>query len=313
MRRASVRFVVFGLALVSRAWAGGGDCVPTEMLPDADAPVAQSSVKLRLVEPSNGAAVDANSVVVVEVDYQVARFLPDEFGLMMYFPALVSATSPHGPEGRYTLRQASGRVRLCVTMREVYDSPRLRWPLQMYVSLNKRAPNDSPRFSAVFEGVADSGTVALNSVAPTRETESLQASVVDPAYRDAVNSLAGTVAWTNALGQLCPRFPELEVEFTAAHGGWMSRNLTVIKQVRSLQRDLYARDIARADIVEEVMKRHDSVVLAKFSGMPEGELREQCRVFSRTLSDPRSDLQTASASQLAVIREKMPAKLPAER
>jgi hypothetical protein len=305
--------VIFMLALTPAARAAG-DCAPAEQLEEKAAPeaIADSAVRLRLVEPANGGAVDADSVLVVEVDYRVARFEPGKFGLMMYFPALVSATAPHGPEGRYELRQASGRVRLCVPLRPVYETARLRWPLSVSVTLNKAIPKSSPHFSAMFEHVAASEAVALNSVAPNRKTETLQAAVVDPEYRDAVTALTGTIVQMNALEQMCRRQPELEVEFTAALRGWTARNEPLIRQILTIQRDLYLRDMGRPEVVAEVMKLHLSAAEKALDELPADLKRAECQRYTRAFSNPRSDLETSGAAQLAVIRARTPAPLASD-
>lgn len=299
--------------LPSLVWAGSPDCAPVELpAPPADPGAPGSFVRMHLVDPANGGAVDADSIVVVEVDYRVADFQPGEFGLMMYFPALVSATSPLGPEGRYELQKGSGRVRLCVPLREIYATPRLRWPLQMYVSLNRRQENVSSRFSAMFAPVADSEPVPLNSVRPPDETRRRQGDTVEPAYRDAVTVLMGMVTGIEAAGTTCPLLPELEVEFTAAHRAWVARNAALIERVRALQRDLYSRDIDRADVVDEIMNLHMTTALNGLDDLPPDQLRTHCRQQSRALSNPRSDLEAAGAAQLAVIRAQAPSREPGE-
>ena len=309
MERLCVLFsLLLALPLTARAAEGG--CVPIEQPVPAGASESASYVRMQLVEPANAGAVNADSIVVVDVDYGVADFRPGEYGLMMYFQALVSSTSPAGPEGRYELPKASGRVRLCVPMREVYETPRLRWPLKMFVSLNKRKENVSPRFSAMFADVAESGVLPLNSVAPPRETERQQAQVVEPDYREAVTALMGMVTAADAAGIACAQIPDLEVEFTAAHRAWVARNSPVIDRVRALQRDLYMRDMGRTDIFDEVMNLHTTTALNGLDEMPAARLHAHCRHQSRAMSNPQSDLQTAGAAQLAVIQAQAPAGMP---
>jgi hypothetical protein len=311
MGRHCVLFVIAiamaqAMPLAARA---AGSCVPSEQpSPPPAAGTPKSFVRMQLVDPANGGAVDAGSVLVVDVDYAVADFEPGQYGLMVYFSALVSFTSPAGPEGRYELPRGSGRVRLCVPLRDIYAAPRLRWPLQMYVSLNKRQENVSPKFSAMFAPVANSERVSLNSVAPPRETERRQADAVDDMYRDAVTVVTGMIVNREAAGLRCSQVPELEVEFTAAHRGWMSRNQPVIDHVSTLQRDLYARDIGRQDIVDEIMNLHTTGALNRLDEMPADKLRSYCLQQSRAFSDPRSDLETAAAAQLAVMRAHAPAR-----
>jgi hypothetical protein len=294
-------------ALPTLAWAAGGECIPTELpAPTVDRDASGSFVRLQLVDPAYGGAVDADSTVVVDVDYRVADFKPGEYGLMIYFAALVASTSPFGPEGRYELQKASGRVRLCVPLREIYSTPRLRWPLEMSVTLNRREEHVSPRFSAMFASVADSKRVPLNSVQPTDETRRLQGDAVEPAYRDAVTVLMGMVTGIEAAGTTCASLPELEVEYTAAHRAWTSRNHVLAERVRTLQRDLHLRDIARPDIVDEVMNLQMTTALNRLDELAPDQLRAICRRQLRALSDPRSDLETAGAAQLAVIRAQAP-------
>lgn len=302
------------LALTWSASAAASDCEPVE-LPVTAAEVGGSGsfVRLRLVDPVNEGAVDADSTVVVEVDYRVANFAPGEYGLMMYFPSLVSAMSPHGPEGRYTLPKASGRVRLCVTLREVYAASQVRWPLTMYVDLNKRKENVSPKFAAMFEPVVVSSPVSLNAVRQPGASENAQASAVDPAYRDAVTRLMGMVMEVKAVGAICPGEAELNAEFTAAHRGWTARNAKLIDHVHALQRDLYLRDMKRADLVEEVMNFHMTHVLNSLDEMPPEQLRNYCRRQLRELSNPRSDLETAGAAQFLIVRTQGPAGMPAPK
>jgi hypothetical protein len=303
--------LILALAPVVQA---GSDCVPVEQLPEAGVPgeIRQSSVQLQLVEPANDAAVDADSVLVVDVDYRVAHFEPGKYGLMMYFPALVSSASPQGPEGRYELRQASGRVRLCVPLRPAYETSRLRWPLGISVSLNRALPQQSPGFSAMFEQVATSETVALNSVMPPRQTERLQAGTVDPAYRDAVAELTGTIVRMNALEQVCRRQGDIEAEFTAAFRGWVARNEPLIRRILVIQRDLYLRDMGRPEFVADVMKMQAAAAVKALEQLPADAQLAECRRHTRAFSNPRSDLETIGAAQLAVIQSQAPAQMPVD-
>lgn len=300
-------------ALVVPAVHAAGDCVPIEQLPAPASSdrILQSTVKLQLVEPANGAAVDADSVLVVDVDYRVAGFEPGRYGLMMTFPALVSSASPHGPEGRYELRQPAGRVRICVPLRPAYEATRLRWPLSLSVLLNKTLPAFS-QSGPMFENVATSEVVPLNSVMPSGRTEALQASVVDPAYRDAVADLTDTIVRMHALEQVCRRKPDLEVEFMAAFRGWAARNEPMIRQILSLQRDLYLRDMGEPELVARVMTIHSSAAVSALEQLSSEAQRGQCLRHTRAFHNPRSDLETAGAAQLAVIRAHAPAPLPAD-
>lgn len=302
------------LLLVWTSQATAVDCVPIDLpATSAGSDASKTFVRLQLVDPVNGAAVDADSTVVVDVEYRVADFQPGEFGLMFYFPALVSAISPFGPEGRYPLTRAAGRVRLCVPLREVYATSRLRWPLSMYVNLNRRKDNVSPKFTAMFDAGVDSAPVSLNSVRQPDENQHEQANAVTPAYREAVTRLMGIVVGAAAAGNTCADVPEVAVEFNAAHRGWTSRNAALIDYVRALQRDLYLRDMQRADVVDEVMNLHMTHVLNSLDQLTPAQLLSYCRREVQAFSNPRSDLETAAASQLAVLRTQGPERMPQPR
>ncbi len=94
-RETSTRMVLAIAGLMALAWAppapaASDHCVPLEQPqePVEAGDINTSSVRLRLVEPANDAAVDADSIVVVEVDYRVADFQPGRYGLMISFPAV---------------------------------------------------------------------------------------------------------------------------------------------------------------------------------------------------------------------------------
>jgi hypothetical protein len=186
-------------------------------------------------------------------------------------------------------------------MREVYDSPRLRWPLEMTVSLNQRTENLSPRFSAMFKPVAESGAVTLNSISPPAATPALQANAAEPAYRDAVSILMGRIVAVEAAGASCADQAGLESEITAAYHGWVSRNAQLVNRIRALQRELYIRDMGRTDMADEVMNLQTTMALNSLDEMPAEELSKYCRSQVRAMTSPRSDLDAVGAAQLAIV------------
>jgi len=278
---------------------------------DQVVPPPTSSVELRIFDPPNGEAVDASSVLGVEVEYKLEGFAEGKYALDIAFPALSSLMSVGKAEDQNRpLHFPSGRIRVCVPLRELYESKRVRWPLEVIARLKLNLGNSQTGLGSTHQEVASSKPVALNSVNPGSELLENQAGAVVAEYRDAVTALHSTILVSKALGQVCPKFPELEPQFDAAYQGWLSRNDAVIERVRELQRDLYERDMGRREYSELVMRQVEGEAVARYVALPEAELRAQCDQYVRAFSNPASDLETAGAAQIAVIQSKAPAKMP---
>lgn len=287
-------------------------CLPGEETPLVEngtpAGARESWVTLKVIDPPNNQAVNADSVIGVEIEFRVADFEPGKHHLMVMFPSLVSSMSPGGPDESHELRHAAGRVRLCVPLREVYENSRVRWPLQVYAVVQEQLPPPAAG-GRTYQQVVASASESLNSVDAPRATLRAQSATVNPEYRDAVGALSQTISQIEAAGQVCPGVQDLAVEFQAAYGGWVSRNAPVVERVRRLQHDLYSRDMQKPEYVEQILKLTADAARARFTELPDAQLRAQCQYFSRAFSNPRSDLETAGAAQLAVIQARAPADL----
>ena len=293
--------------------AAGQDCVPGEMPIDQTQP-ASSSVKVQVFNPPNDEAVDAASVVGVEAEYHLAEFADGKYSVHFAFAALSSSVGVGGPENQHRpLPYPSGRIRVCLPLRELYEAGRVRWPLEVFAVLNRNLGKSETGLGDIHQEVARSNAVTLNSVNPAGDVQKNQAAGVTAAYRDAVTALNLTILRMQALGEVCPRFSDLEAQFDAAYQGWRSRNEALIDQLREQQLDLYERDMGRRVQANLVMKQVEVETAAQYRTLPESELRAHCEQHVRAFSNPRSDLETAGATQLAVIRSQPPAKRPAEK
>lgn len=289
-------------------------CVPGEMPVDQAVAPSSSTVNLRIFDPPNDQAVDASSVIGVEVEYQLEGFAEGKYNVHFAFTALSSAMGVGGREDQHRpLRFPSGRLRVCLPLRELYESGRVRWPLEVFAVLNLNLGKSLTGLGETHQEVVRTRTIALNSVNPGDDLLRNQASGVPPTYREAVTALHSTIVRMQALGQACPRLTDLEPQFDAAYQGWLSRNDAVIERVRELQKDLYERDMGRRDHAELVLRQVAGETVAQYRALPDGELRAHCEPHVRAFSNPASDLETAGAAQLAVIQAQPPAKRPAEK
>ena len=71
--------------------------------------------------------------------------------------------------------------------------------------------------------------------------------------------------------------------------------------------------MGRREYAELVMRQVAGETVAQYRSLPDAELRAHCEPQVRAFSNPASDLQTAGASQLAVIQSQAPAMRPAEK
>ena len=146
----------------------------------ADQPLAageeaakRSQLLLGNTTPLAGEAVHPNTVLGIDVEYHVVDFAPGRYRLVINFAGFIpgaTTTVDDNEEDRF-ITQAHGKAHLCATIRGLFTKEDVRWPLQMYVSLQESKGANSSVLHAETRRVAfsspDLGAKALEVWART--------------------------------------------------------------------------------------------------------------------------------------------------
>ena len=190
-----------------------------------DKPVAdaadksKSRVTLIAVSPPEGSEVRADSILDLDVEFHIANFAPEKFLLRVGFPTISGMFSPGngGKDDFQLLKTPSGKLHLCVPLKEVYEHPGVRWPLSMQVSLYQQFPSHS-------QIQAESRKAILNSVDVPAGALEQQTAAPPEDVQYAVMMVFGRIDMHGALNKVCPaRFPDMQTKFVKTYRAWGKR------------------------------------------------------------------------------------------
>ena len=132
--------LVAGLATEAASKDKSPPCVYSEQPQgSAEEPAKRSRLVLRATTPAEGEAVHPGTVIGIDVEYHVANFAPGRYRLVINFSDFIpgSTTTVDDTDGSRFITQAHGAAHLCATIRGLFPKEDVRWPLQMYVSLQE--------------------------------------------------------------------------------------------------------------------------------------------------------------------------------
>jgi len=124
-------------ATVGRAADYAAECTWREQA--ARKPATSTSLKLLKMTPRSGAEARRDTVLVLDLEFQVEDFQPDK-----YFPAVLFRKSDGGFLGSqgflapHYFEHAAGKARFCVPIAALYEKDNIRWPLEALVMLMGR-------------------------------------------------------------------------------------------------------------------------------------------------------------------------------
>jgi hypothetical protein len=268
----------------------------------------KSRVTLLTVSPAEGTEVRADSILELDVEFHIANFAPEKFFLMVGFPTVSGSMSPGdgGKDDFRLLNTPSGKVHLCVPLREVYEHPGVRWPLSMEVSLNEQ-------FSSHSQIHTKSRKASLNSVDVPAGALELQNSAPPDAVQQAITMVFGHIEMNGSLNKLCPaRFPDLQTKFVKTYRAWELRNAANIKLIQELQYEIF-RTSMRTPTAAAMAFDGARVAQMKFFGsLKDSELRGHCEGVMESMSDETGDLPIATPVYLEIVQDYLATKKKAE-
>jgi hypothetical protein len=274
--------------------------------PGASVDVGKHRVTLLAVSPKEGAEVRADSVIEIDVEYHVANFLPDKFYLVVQFPTVSLNWASPGTGDWPKLQSPSGKVHLCVPLKEMYESRSVRWPLSLVVRLLEQFPEYS-------QLKTESRSVPLNSVDVPAGALKRQAEAMPEDVQRALMSLFGFVEQKGAMHKICSeRFADLQAGFIKTFRAWETRNAVYIRQIQEMQYAAYLESFGNAAVAAQVFDMNRAATVKFLNELKEPELRKHCEGGMEALSDETSDVPTASAVNFEIVQKYLAAKAKPE-
>jgi hypothetical protein len=268
----------------------------------------KSRVTLLAVNPAEGSEVRADTILELDIEFHIANFAPEKFFLMPGFQTISGMMSPGnaGKDDFRILKTASGKVHLCIPLKEVYEHPGVRWPLNMLVALNEKFPEHS-------QIMAQSRKAILNSVdVPSGALERQNAALPED-VQQAVTMVFSHIEMQGALNKVCPaRFPDMQTKFVKTYRAWESRNAANIKQIHGLQYEVFSNSMSSPTAAAMAFDGARDAQIRFFSAFKDPELRGQCEGVLESLSDETGDLPIATAVNLEIVQDYLATKKKAE-
>ncbi len=286
------------LVSVGLAWGGLALAEPacTYREEEVAAPAtAGDSVTLLNVDPPEGGELRKDMVVVADVQFQIADFRPDTYFILVMFPtAGFGGVSPGDTADTPMLQHSSGKVRLCVPLQEVYDHPRVLWPLSMSFQLLKKTDTRSSL------GIASTPKMKFKSAdAPANQN------LFPDEYYDALQRTNTYFDTRAILYKVCiARFPAAQPELTKAYRAWEARHRADIELVAELQfEDLKNTAKGRADFAASIADSMFAASLKSYEGFPPAVLKRQCDMKLAEFADPDDTTDLVVGDQMAILRK----------
>lgn len=274
--------------------------------PGADASKRPRSKILSLeVDPPTGTPVGRETVLTVDLEYQVVDFTAGQFKLMPLFKTGNNRSSSFDVDGKdptVELAFPAGRVRLCLPLAGFYgeDADSVFWPLEFAVAILKAEGE-----RGLSRSVAQSTPLKLNSVDMPAAALERQAKSPSVEYEDALDFAFNHFQRSAALYKVClQKLPAMQPKLTAAYRAWEIRHKGDIEFVWGAKFDmLKQQNKGRSDVAANLldyMAETQQQILA--SGNMEG-IRAGCDEILEQV-DPKNDLTGDLLGRyLTVLRE----------
>lgn len=266
-------------------------------------PAAGSRVTVLAATPAAAEEVRRDTVIGVDIEYQIADFAEDTFSLDAQFPtSAYSSMSPGNAADRRYLQSPAGRVHLCVPLEEVYDDQNVRWPLSMQISLHRQA---GPGSSTIVARGRELAFKALDIPAGALER---QAKAPPAEYEHAFMTTTVYFRSRAATYRACiGRFPATQPVLTKVYRAWESRHRASIDLVAEV---LFERNRSMANGRRDVaVHMEDAAIEATrkvFAEMPDAVLEPQCKHLLQDLAPDGDITEDAIGDDIAVLRQYSP-------
>lgn len=286
------------MAFVGLAWTGlalaESTCTYREE-EDTSAAVSKDSLTLLAVDPPEGAELRKDLVVAVDVQFQIADFRPGTYIILPMFPtAGFSTMSPGDSENLPMLQHASGKAHLCVPLQEVYEDPRVLWPLSMSAAVLKRTGARVSHMSAYTR------TVKFKSPDAPADRK-----VLPDEYYDALQHTSSYFDNRGALYKTCiARYPPMQPQLTKAYRAWEARHRADIDLVAELQFERYkGYTKGRPDQAAAILDISADAVRQYYEGLKPASLKHECDMKLSAFADPDDTTDTVIGDEMAVLRK----------
>ena len=293
-----LRATLAWLAGAGFAHAQSPACVYSETVVAETGAPAKSKVTLLGMTPAEGAELRKDMMLSVDVEFQVADFVPGEYYLIVMFPTSGRGSmSPNDPSNMPALTHPSGKARLCVPLAEVYEHPDMKWPLSMAVRLMRVRPDGS--------GSGDTSSRSVKFLSPDIPAEALerQANAPPEEYALSLETAASYFDQRNACYKVCiARFPATQPVFTKAFRAWETRHAKDIEFVARAKYAGYLRTYkGRTDVAARIDETMQEAQLKGYRSMTDAQLKQQCDWTLDELRDPEDLTDNAVGDELKII------------
>jgi hypothetical protein len=285
--------------LAVQAAPDAGNCQYSEHPVTASQPAKTTTLEVRASSPAEGGDVRKETVIGIDLEYHVAKFVPDSLILTALFPTDEgSSTGPGDSTNTPPLTSADGTVHLCVPLTSIYDNDRVRWPLSLFVIMIEMQGRRG-------QGVGTSRTLKFNGLDPP--PGALAPRVDGPAekFADSVKGAWDYLALRTARYKGCiARFAQMQPPLTRAYRAWESRHRADMDLIAEAKFEMdKARSKGRADMAAAT---EDSFMDAQIDGlqqMPVELARSQCEGTLEELKDPDDQTDGAIGEYIEFVKK----------
>jgi hypothetical protein len=284
-------------AAASQAFAQAEAC-KYAVEPRASASPSSHRLSLVAMTPPEGADVRRDTILAVDVDFDIAGFEPKTYWLYAIFPMNTMGSAGADsmvPEG---LHVAAGRARLCIPLKDIYAHSMVRWPLTMQVTVHKLR-------GAGSEIVAYTAPIKLKAVEVPAEALERQAAAPDDEYYDSLKKVTEFFNSRLARYKICiERFPAMQPQMTPAYRAWETRHREQIDLVSRVQFDMFkVMAKGNAGIAASIEDDIRNAALEAYRKAPEAQFSQQCKIALEDFADTEDLSDLAISDEIELIRQ----------
>jgi hypothetical protein len=259
-----------------------------------------STLQLTSIQPVDNSYVTAKSMVVAELEYDIARFAPGMYQVNAQFKTIDAHATQGGQFYQFPeLQYAHGTLKFCYPLHAVWSQPDLKWPLGLVFNLTHR--NDDGSVAVI----ASSGLTTFNSSGiPAAVLNRVEPGADQVANREAVEKLTGFFETVQVhVGMCMEKFPALKSSLQSPLDDWNKRYQALREKSDNLYLDFLRHRYpgSSRDQILVILEARRTALVRALQSVPDALSKRNCGLMPGRFADGTYDPAKAQPQAVALV------------
>ena len=259
-----------------------------------------STLQLTSIQPADNSYVTDKSLVIAELEYDIAKFSPGMYQVNAQFKTIDLHATHGGQFSQFPeLQYAHGTLRFCYPLHAVWSQPDLKWPLGLVFYLTQRNDDGSTTV------VASTAVTTLNSSEiPAAALNRVEPSAEQVARREAVEKLVGFFETVNVHVGLCmDKFPAMKSRLQPPLDAWNKRYQALKEKSDDLYLDFLRHrfPVSSKDHILMMLEARRTALVQALQSDPEVLSELYCGLMVSRFENGEYDPATAQPQAVQVV------------